>query len=62
MEAALAELLPAPRIAPARLHDAMRYSALGGGKRVRPMLVFAAGQVVAGRSGAPARSSRRPSR
>jgi farnesyl diphosphate synthase len=45
MEAVLAELLPAPRIAPAGLHDAMRYSTLGGGKRVRAMLVFAAGEV-----------------
>jgi farnesyl diphosphate synthase len=45
MEAALAELLPQPHIAPQRLHDAMRYSTLGGGKRVRAMLVFAAGEV-----------------
>jgi farnesyl diphosphate synthase len=45
VEATLAELLPSPRQAPERLHDAMRYSTLGGGKRVRPMLVFAAGQV-----------------
>ncbi|APV52353.1 geranyl transferase [Betaproteobacteria bacterium GR16-43] len=45
MEAALGELLPPQSIAPARLHDAMRYSTLGGGKRVRPMLVFAAGLV-----------------
>jgi farnesyl diphosphate synthase len=44
-EAALSELLPAPRVAPARLHDAMRYSTLGGGKRVRAMLVHAAGEV-----------------
>jgi farnesyl diphosphate synthase len=44
-EAALSELLPAPRVAPARLHDAMRYSTLGGGKRVRAMLVYAAGEV-----------------
>ena len=43
MEVALAELLPTARVAPSRLHDAMRYSVLGGGKRVRPMLVFAAG-------------------
>jgi farnesyl diphosphate synthase len=43
VESALAELLPAPRIAPTRLHDAMRYSTLGGGKRVRSMLVFGAG-------------------
>ena len=30
---------------PARLHEAMRYTVLGGGKRVRPLLVFAAGVV-----------------
>ncbi len=45
MEAALAELLPSRQVAPGRLHDAMRYSTLGGGKRVRAMLVFAAGEV-----------------
>ena len=45
VENALADLLPASRIAPARLHDAMRYSTLGGGKRVRAMLVFAAGEL-----------------
>lgn len=43
-EAALERLLPAPAITPQRLHDAMRYAALGGGKRVRPMLVYAAGE------------------
>jgi farnesyl diphosphate synthase len=46
MEVALASLLPNVQVAPARLHDAMRYAALGGGKRVRPMLVFGAGLVV----------------
>ena len=45
MEAALGELLPASRVPPVRLHDAMRYSTLGGGKRVRAMLVFGAGDV-----------------
>jgi farnesyl diphosphate synthase len=45
VEAALVELLPPARQAPERLHDAMRYSTLGGGKRVRPMLVYAAGLV-----------------
>ncbi|MBL0142003.1 MAG: polyprenyl synthetase family protein [Betaproteobacteria bacterium] len=45
MEAVLAQVLPSPHIAPSRLHDCMRYAALGGGKRVRPMLVFAAGVV-----------------
>ena len=43
METVLAGLLPASRIVPSRLHDAMRYATLGGGKRVRPMLVFGAG-------------------
>ncbi|MGD9788208.1 MAG: polyprenyl synthetase family protein [Sulfuricellaceae bacterium] len=44
MEDALARLLPAADIAPQRLHDAMRYAVLGGGKRVRPLLAFAAGE------------------
>ena len=45
MEAALARLLPPGDALPARLHDAMRYAVLGGGKRVRPLLVFAAGEL-----------------
>ena len=45
MESALSRLLPAADIAPARLHEAMHYAVLGGGKRVRPLLAFAAGQV-----------------
>ena len=45
MESALARLLPAAEIVPQRLHAAMRYAVLGGGKRVRPMLLFAAGEV-----------------
>jgi farnesyl diphosphate synthase len=49
MEAALARLLPAPHVAPARLHEAMRYATLEGGKRVRPLLAFAAGEA----AGAP---------
>ena len=49
MERALSRLLPAAHVAPARLHEAMRYAVLGGGKRVRPLLGFAAGEV----TGAP---------
>ena len=45
MERALESLLPTPTTEPVRLHDAMRYATLGGGKRVRPMLAFAAGLV-----------------
>jgi geranylgeranyl pyrophosphate synthase len=41
MENALAARLPAGDVIPARLHGAMRYSVLGGGKRIRPALVFA---------------------
>src|SRR5579859_5188730 len=45
MEAALSRLLPAAHVAPARLHGAMRYATLEGGKRVRPLLAFAAGEM-----------------
>ena len=45
MESVLAHVLPAAHLVPARLHDAMRYSTLEGGKRVRPLLAFAAGEV-----------------
>jgi farnesyl diphosphate synthase len=45
MEEALARHLPGAEIAPQRLHAAMRYAVLGGGKRVRPLLAFAAGEV-----------------
>ena len=45
MEAALARLLPEAKLAPARLHAAMRYATLEGGKRVRPLLCFAAGEI-----------------
>ena len=46
MEAVLARVLPAPRLSPVRLHEAMRYAVLEGGKRVRPLLAFAAGEAV----------------
>lgn len=46
METALGRLLPPAGAMPTRLHDAMRYAVLGGGKRVRPLLAFAAGEVV----------------
>lgn len=46
-ETALAAALPAATLQPARLHEAMRYTTLGGGKRVRPLLAFAAGELSA---------------
>ncbi|WP_244816849.1 polyprenyl synthetase family protein [Caballeronia sp. Lep1P3] len=45
VETALEHYLPATDVAPARLHEAMRYAVLGGGKRVRPLLVHAAGEL-----------------
>jgi geranylgeranyl pyrophosphate synthase len=46
MELALAARLPGPDVVPARLHEAMRYCVLGGGKRIRPALLFAAARAV----------------
>ena len=44
-ERALDAVLPASELVPARLHQAMRYSVLEGGKRVRPLLCHAAGAI-----------------
>ena len=44
-ESALGRFLPAGDSIPPRLHQAMRYATLGGGKRVRPLLAFAAGEL-----------------
>jgi geranylgeranyl pyrophosphate synthase len=41
VEAELAARLPSTDDKPERLHEALRYSVLGGGKRVRPVLVYA---------------------
>ncbi len=41
VDAAFDELLPMPEDTRARLVEAMRYAAIGGGKRVRPLLVAA---------------------
>jgi farnesyl diphosphate synthase len=46
MERALSLRLPEPTAVPARLHEAMRYSVLGGGKRIRPALLFATARAV----------------
>ncbi len=46
-EEVLRDVLPQPEIAPQRLHQAMRYAVLDGGKRVRPLLAFAAGELAA---------------
>jgi farnesyl diphosphate synthase len=55
-ETTLEALLPPAEIEPARLHAAMRYAALGAGKRIRPLLCYAAGEAL----GVPARLLDRP--
>ena len=45
IEAFLQQVLPSADIAPQRLHAAMRYAVLGAGKRVRPLLAYAAGEL-----------------
>ena len=56
-ESALAKFLPAPTEVPARLHQAMRYATLDGGKRVRPLLVHAAGLLFNADSGCLSRAA-----
>jgi farnesyl diphosphate synthase len=45
METRMGDILPQPNLIPERLHQAMRYAVLGGGKRVRPLLSHAAGEL-----------------
>ena len=45
IETLLEKVLPDPQIVPERLHNAMRYAVLGAGKRVRPLLAFAGGEL-----------------
>ena len=44
VKTALDQWLPKPTIHPQSLHEAMRYSVLGDGKRIRPILVYATGE------------------
>ncbi len=44
VNATLEKVLPGPDILPQRLHAAMRHATFNGGKRVRPLLVYAAGE------------------
>lgn len=45
IESQLDASLPSPSDAPLGLHQAMRYAVLGGGKRMRPLLVYAGGRI-----------------
>jgi geranylgeranyl pyrophosphate synthase len=49
VEQGLDRLVPAGSTRPARLHEAMRYALLGGGKRLRPVLVLAAADCLGAR-------------
>jgi farnesyl diphosphate synthase len=55
VESALEDWVPAA--APAGLGEAMRYGVLDGGKRLRPLLVLAACEAVAGHAGAAMRAA-----
>jgi geranylgeranyl pyrophosphate synthase len=46
LEQLLADALSIDDVAPSRLHEVMRYSALAGGKRIRPILVYASGEAL----------------
>jgi len=48
VEEALDRFMPSSTIRPDRLHESMRYSVLGGGKRIRPVLMLAACEAVGG--------------
>ncbi|ERI51117.1 farnesyl-diphosphate synthase [Pseudomonas sp. EGD-AK9] len=49
VDAALEPLFQAPRAELERLYQAMRYSVMNGGKRVRPLLVYAACEALGGK-------------
>ena len=51
VDAALERHLPGPPACPARISEAMRYSLLAGGKRLRPVLALAAAEAVAADGG-----------
>jgi len=56
-EEALDAFLPPADLVPAKLHEAMRYTVLGGGKRVRPLLAFASGELFGADADAVARAA-----
>jgi len=56
-EESLDVFLPAADRVPHKLHEAMRYTVLGGGKRVRPLLVYASGELFGADGAAVARAA-----
>jgi farnesyl diphosphate synthase len=57
MEQTLKNFLPALEHEPKVLHEAMHYAVLDGGKRVRPLLVYAAGELFEANTDAMARAA-----
>jgi geranylgeranyl diphosphate synthase type II len=51
VDTALDRVLPPETVAPPRIHEAMRYSVLAPGKRLRPILVIAGAEAAGGRAG-----------
>jgi geranylgeranyl diphosphate synthase, type II len=58
IDAALERFLPAEPACPPRVREAMRYSLLAGGKRLRPTLALAAAEAVAEANGQDAAAAR----
>jgi len=48
VDKALGQYLPSPKIRPATIHEAMRYSLFAGGKRLRPVLCLASAEACGG--------------
>ena len=46
VESYLKEALPKTTIPPVKLHEAMHYAVMNGGKRIRPLLVYASGEIL----------------
>jgi farnesyl diphosphate synthase len=46
VQSVLESVLPAADVSPQRLHAAQRYAVLGGGKRLRPLLVYCTGEAL----------------
>jgi geranylgeranyl diphosphate synthase type II len=51
IDAALDRYLPSTEKFPRSVHQAMRHILLNGGKRIRPILVLSAGEIVGGKTG-----------
>jgi geranylgeranyl diphosphate synthase type II len=59
IENALERYLPSPPDCPPLVHEAMQYSLMAGGKRLRPVLTLASAEAVAERHHTPAADARR---